>query len=128
MPKSPRLLVPDEFAEKKTAKITATLNDEDGNPLALASINTLTLTLYDEITGTVINGRTGSNILNTGGGTLAATSGAFTLTLSPNDMAINDTDRDDEIHVALVEWTYNASADAGGKEIRHRILNLLKVT
>ena len=86
MPKSPRLLLPDEFAEKKTAKITATLNDEDGNALALASINAMTLTLYDELTGTIINGRNGSNILNTGGGTLAATSGAFTLTLAPDDM------------------------------------------
>lgn len=128
MPKSARLLLPDEFAEKKTAKITATLNDEDGNALALASVNALTLTLYDELTGSIINSRNGADIKNTGGGTLHATSGAFTLTLAPADMAINDTARDDEVHVALVEWTYNASADAGGKEIRFKILNLLKVT
>ena len=128
MAKEPREIVQEIYAEKKTAKITATLKDEDGLALALANVDTLVLTLYEEATGTIINSRSGSDIKNTGGGTLDATSGAFTLTLAPDDMAIIQTDRNKEWHVALIEWTYNSGADGGGKEIAFQVQNLVKVS
>ena len=124
----PRFTLHDVFAEKKTAKITATLKDEDGSVLALVSVDTLTLTLYEEVTGTIINSRSGSNIKNTGGGTLHATSGAFTLTFAPDDMAFIQTDPTREWHIALIEWTYNSGADDGGKEIAFQVENLVKVS
>ena len=124
----PRITLQDVFDEKKTAKITATLNDEDGDALALANVDTLILTLYEEATETIINSRSGSDIKNTDGGTLHATSGAFTLTLAPDDMAIVQTDRNKEWHVALIEWTYNSGADDGGKEIAFQVQNLVKVS
>ncbi len=125
---TPRTTLSGVFAEKKTAKITATMKDEDGDALALANVDTMVLTLYEESGGSIINSRDGSDIKNTGGGTLAATSGAFTLTLSPSDMAIIQTTLTVETHVALVEWTYNSAADAGGKEIAFKVQNLTKVS
>lgn len=95
--------------EGNIALVSGTLTDEAGDAVPLASLSTLTLTLYDRATDTIINSRTAQSILNTNGGTFAATSGAFTLTLSSNDnpivtsaLAAGRT----ETHIGLVEATW----------------------
>ena len=105
-------------AEKTTLRITATLVDEAGAAVPSASVSALTLTLYnrDSATNEILNGVTAVNMLNTGRGTLHATSGLLTITLEPADNAIIDNTSDLEWHRALIEGTYS-----GGKAFKHEI-------
>ena len=53
--------------EKITARYTADIQDHEENAIAGSSLTTLTLTLYDKVTGTVINSRDNQDVLNTNG-------------------------------------------------------------
>lgn len=116
-------------AEKTTVRVTATLVDETGAPIPSAGLSALTLTLYnrDSTTQEILNSVNAVNILNTGRGTVHATSGLLTVTLEPDDNAIVDTAKDVEWHRALIAGTYG-----GGKTFKHEIewqvRNLSKVS
>lgn len=116
-------------AEKTTLRFTATLVDETGAAIPSAGVSALTLTLYtrDSATKEIINSVTAVNILNTGRGTLHATSGLLTIVLEPNDNAIIDSASDLEWHRALIEGTYAAGAKAVKHEIDFQVRNLHKV-
>ena len=90
---------------------TATLKDAAGVALPLASVDSLTLTLYDKTTGTIINSRTAQDVLNTNQVTFHATSGLLTWTALPADMAIVGTPAAGvlETHVALFEIVYSTT-------------------
>lgn len=94
--------------EGNIALISGTLTDEAGDAVPLAAIATLTLTLYDADLDSIINSRNAQSILNTNGGTLHATTGAFTLTLSAADNVIVTTREAGrtETHYGLVEATW----------------------
>lgn len=90
--------------------ISGTLEDQDGAAVALASVSSLVCTLYDKASDTILNSRDAQSILNTNGGTLDATSGAFTLTLDSDDNVIVSTTLppgNTETHLALIvaEWS-----------------------
>lgn len=96
--------------EGNVAVIGGTLLDEAGDAIAAASLSAFTLTLYDRATDTIINSRNAQSVLNTNGGTLHATSGAFTLTLSSDDNPILSTSLAagrTETHIALLEATWS---------------------
>ena len=105
--------------EGNVIEIRGTLIDEDDVPVPLGAIGTMTLTLYDLATDTVINGRLDASVLNTGGGTLHPTSGAFTLRLGgadnpilqPAGLAPGQT----ETHVALLEATWSSGGAWAGQ-------------
>ena len=122
------LIVP----EQTTLLITGTVKDELGVAIPLASIGTLTLTLYaPEVTGQpIINSVNAVDVKNDGvRGVVHATSGAVTLTLLPADGAIQDVTKEIEIHRALLHWTYGAgSSKAGRHEIDLLVRNLNKVS
>lgn len=122
------LIVP----ETRTQLITGTLLDETGAPIPSASLVSLTLTLYapEVATQPIINGVSGTNVLNDGvRGVVHVTNGTLTLTLLPADGAIQDTTREMELHRALLLWTYGASgAKAGSHEIDWLVRNLNKVS
>ncbi len=111
-----------EYKERSTSKITATLEDSDGTAIAQSSLTTLTLTLYDEFSGTIINSKDGANVL-----TSLDESGNLSLTLVPADMQIINTTRADEMHIALMRWTY-PSSQGGNQEIAFKVKNMTKVT
>lgn len=117
-------------AEKTTLRFTATLVDEAGAAIPSAGVTALTLTLYnrDSATKEIINSVSAVNILNTGRGTLHATSGLLTVTLDPADNAIIDSASDLEWHRALIEGTYAGGAKAFKHEIDWPVRNLNKVT
>lgn len=117
-------------SERTTLRITAPLKDETGAAIPSAGLTTLTLTLYvrDATAQTIINSVDDVNILNTGRGTVHATSGLLTLTLLPADTQIVDSTSAIEWHRALIEWTYDAGAKAGKYEIDFPVLNLNKVS
>lgn len=118
------------IAERGTGKLTGTLTDEAGAPVSVANVQTLTLTLYERESGSLVNpgGRpAGQDIKNANGGTLD-TSGAFALVLSDLDHAILDTTRAYELHYALVQWTLTGGAKPGRQRFRIAVENQRKVT
>ena len=124
----PRETLTKIYGEGKTTELTATITKKDGvTPVPLASINAITLTLFVEKTGAIINERDDSDIKNLNGGTVHATSGLLTLLLDPDDMATLVTDRRFEMHIALIEWTYDSTQE-GGQEIAFRVQNYAKVS
>ena len=116
------------FAEAKTAELTATITKKDGvTPVPLASLVEVTLTLFVEKDGAIINSRDSDDIKNANGGTVHATSGLLTLLLSPLDMAVLLTGQRFETHVALIEWKYD-TVEEGGQEIAFTVQNFAKVS
>lgn len=117
-------------AEKTTLRFTATLVDETGVVIPAAGVSTLTLTLYnrDSTNKEIINSVSAVNILNSGRGTLHATSGLLTVTLEPNDNVIIDPASDLEWHRALIEGTYAGGVKAFKHEIDWQVRNLNKVS
>lgn len=107
----------DIFNEKKTGRFTLDFTDEDGVAIVPDSA---TYTLYDEVSGNIINSRNQTNIVG------LATS--VNLKLVPNDNVIVNSDEGNymEAHILFVEWVYN-SIDLGGDEHRFFVRNLTKV-
>ena len=105
--------------EGNVMQIAGVLVDQDDTPVPLAAIGTMTLTLYDWATDTVINSRLDQSVLNVNGGTLHPTSGAFTLRLggadnpilTPAGLAPGQT----ETHVALLEATWSSGGAWAGQ-------------
>jgi hypothetical protein len=109
--------------EGETAKVSATVTDEAG--ATQTSVDALTVTLYDEATGDVINSRDAQSLDGENNGTF--TSGALVWEMQPADNAITDAAKDHEVHVALFEWTFGTTKK-GKHEIRFLVHNLTKVT
>lgn len=110
--------------EGVSAILTTTIQDLDGEPLGSADLDTLTLSLYDEPTRTIINERDDVDVLNANGGTLDA-DGNFELSLSADDTAVVDDAALLEWHIALLTWTWTEGADTftGKAAIIHRVVN-----
>ncbi len=92
-----------------------------------ADLDTLKLTLYDRLTGTIINSRDDQNVLNAND--VSVVNGLLTWQLQPADTAMHNSDREAEIRVALWEWTYSPSTETllGKHETVMRLRNLTKV-
>jgi hypothetical protein len=58
------------FTEEQTGTLTGIIQDDAGNPLGAADLDSLTLTLTDQITSEVINSRLRQDVLNTNDVTL----------------------------------------------------------
>jgi hypothetical protein len=110
--------------EGTTFLYTCTLKDETGAAVPLSAVNTLTLTLYNKETGTIINSRNVQNVLNANNVTLHATSGLLSWLAQPADNIIVTTDRiagEREKHIALFEWTWSTT-----KKGKHELIILVK--
>jgi len=119
--------IAEPIAEKTTAKITFTLKDEADTVIPLDQIATLTLTLYNEESRTIINARDAQNVLNLNNVTVHATSGLVTWLLQSADTSIETATKRYETRVALFAWTF-ASTKSGKRQIRYKVQNLEKVT
>lgn len=119
-----------DVLERTTRVYTAVLENEDGNGIPASGLNTLTLTLYDFSTGTILNSRNKQPALNANGVTIDS-AGNLKWTMQPEDNAIVDTDliaNAKEKHKALFEWTYAGGAKYGKHEVSIRVENLNKVS
>jgi hypothetical protein len=116
-------------AEGSTLQITGTLKNHTGAPIAASQLDTLTLTLYarDTPNQEILNSVSGEDIFNTGRGNLEATSGLFTLILTPADAVILDDTLDLEWHRALIQGTFETSKQFN-MEIDFPVRNLDKVS
>jgi hypothetical protein len=88
------------FPENSARILTTSLTDEDGNAITAASLSYLKLTLWEILTGDIINSRNAQSILNENGGSMS--SNTLTLKLSADDMAVVG-DRKTERHRGLIE-------------------------
>lgn len=117
--------------EETTALYGTTVQDEDGTGIAAASLDTLTLTLYnkDDSEKNTINSRSGQDVLNTNGVTVDG-SGVLEWTMEPADNQIMGTPAigGTETHIALFEYTYSGATKAGKHEVEITVENLDKVT
>ncbi len=95
--------------ELQSLTVGFTLRDELRQPIPLADVTSLTLTLYDERSGTVINGRDNQDVLNNHDVTFHATLGQLRWSVAPNDLAIQDDTVGIEPHVGLftIRWGSN---------------------
>lgn len=116
-----------EVAEGAIALLSWDLKDEAGVVIPLASLQTIVWTHYNDADGAIIHARTAVDIKNANGGTVHATSGACTLTVTPLDNVMVDATKRREWHVAFIKWTYNGGLGVGEKEIAFPVVNLSKV-
>lgn len=104
--------VADRQFERSSGRLSGRLVDEVG--VAVPTPLTMTATLYDRDTGTVINGRNDQNILGVNGGSVDG-SGNFVFHLSPADNVIVNTENAYEMHHLLLKWTYNNGQPDNGR-------------
>lgn len=118
------------IAEEATAFLTTVARDTDGVGIPAASLDALTVTLYDEESGDIINTRDQQSILNEQGGTVDGV-GNVSLRLDPADTPILDDTLTHEWHIALFEWNWQVGSPPvsyyGKAEVKHKVRNLEKV-
>lgn len=114
----------DPIAEKTSQQLTARIRDLAGLGF---KPETLTLTLYDVATGTIINNRNHVSIRDANGGTVSI-DGLLTLQLDPADTVIVTPASSQERHIALLEWTWSGGTKTGRYELEMLVNNLAQVT
>jgi hypothetical protein len=119
---TPRTVVPGLFAEGASAVLSATLLDVDGvTPVAGADsvFDTLTMTLYELRSGTVVNATaTLRNILNANGGVVTA-AGLLTIALDGAADMVCVGQSETEAHVARIVGKWGATPE---KVLEHEIV------
>jgi len=120
--------LPCEVPEGASLQLTTTVRDLALVGIPAADLDMLVLTLFDEQTGEILNGRDHQDILGTNGGDINA-AGGLVLTLDGADNPIVAGARASELHVALIEWTWTVDAVTydGKAEIAFIVRNLSKV-
>lgn len=121
-----------EINERSTFVYTAILKDEDGNPVELAAIDSLTLTIIEEESGDVVNSRNAQDVLNNNNVTLHASTGLLTWNVQVLDTAIVNTETpygSFETHIATftIAWTDGAEEKQMHREIFLKVKNLRSV-
>ena len=96
-----------EVPELSTPVYRSALIDDLGEPVQGALLTTLTLTVLQEYTLAVVNGRDGQNVLNTNGVTID-TDGMLRWGLTVDDTVILNDALRKEMHRALFAWTFDS--------------------
>ena len=90
------------FDELTTGEWKITVSDQDGVVVPSANINAITINLYNDVDGVVINSRDGQDVFGANNGTYHATSGLFTWDIQSTDTPIKAlTDHNGILHVAI---------------------------
>ncbi len=119
-------LTADLIPESTTQKLAYRVLDEDEIAIPGASLLTLTVTLFTADTETIINARSGTDILGANGGSVPDANGDGNWVMAPADNAIIN-GKQYEDHIALFEWTYGTGPKQGRQPVRLRVANLAKV-
>lgn len=77
----------EDIMEQETVDLQLQILDFDNDPIAADELDTLTLTLYDEESGEIINDRDHVNILNANGGAVDD-EGILTMSLESDDTVL----------------------------------------
>lgn len=107
------------FNERTSGQITFTVVDQAGAAVPLAAVSAIALSLYDRLTGRVLNTRSRQNVLNTNNVTYHATSGLLTWSVQPADNAIVDDRLELETHIAefSLTWTGGQATHKAALEV-----------
>lgn len=97
--------------------------NNNGSPITLAEVSTLTLTLYATRDQSIVNTRNAQNVLNTNNVTFHATSGLLTWSVQPADVAFSNEALSKEVHRALFQLELSNGVRAK-KEIDLVVRNL----
>ena len=111
--------------EGATALYTAILKDETGAVIDGTALDSLTLTAYDQASGTILNSRNAQNVKNANGVTITA-QGVLSWTLAPADNAIVGSAAI-ERHVALFRATWASGLKQCPHELTWHVRNLTKM-
>lgn len=117
-----------EINELNSLYIEGDVVDQEGDPVPSAAVSAFAIDLYDDKTGTVINGRDEQSIFNVNGGTYHPTSGHFTFTFESEDNPIIGSYRRGyrEPHTARFTLTWGSSGRWDG-EVRLYVGNMTRV-
>lgn len=110
-----------------TARYQTQFKDETG--ATIHALTTLTLTLYDDSTGTIINSRNQQNVLDQNN--VVFSGNTLIWTLQPADNIIVTTGvrtNSYERHIALFEYTYDSGNKSGKHELEFSVRQLKKVS
>lgn len=100
-----------------TPVYTATLEDEAGDPVPLASLSTLTLTLINITTQAAVNSRDRQNVLNANNVTVHATSGLLTWNIQALDLPATA----ETYYLAVFEWSWSGGTKKGWHDLTLRV-------
>lgn len=116
-------VIPGEVAEQSTSWLLFAIRDNAEVGFQPAEAR---LTLYDKVSGLVINGWQDIDVLNNNGGTIDV-NGDGIIELSPADNVALHPLRPREVHVAELVWVYNAGTGVGRAVVEFVVRNLVKV-
>lgn len=122
-------LTKEQIAEKSRRRITFDVLDDEEAPIAGTALDFMKLFLYNEADDATINSRTGLDVL--GSQITVDGSGKGVLLLDPDDNPIVGTDPipDQEVHVAHIDYQWDADPVKIGRAIiRVLVVNLLKTS
>ena len=107
--------------EKSTFRLTANLQDAAGNAVSGASLTTLTLTLTEPTTDTVVNSRNNQDALNANGVTVDGAGALVWEGTVADSTPLLDT-REVEQRVALFKFTWDSGTKAGWAAIEFGVV------
>lgn len=111
-------------AAATTPVYAAQLVDATQTPVPGSALDTLTLSIVDTLTGTVINSCNQVNILNTGRGSIDDL-GNLLITLEVGDTSLPETPTPNRISRSLIiDWSVNSGATVGRHEAQFIVVNL----
>ena len=114
-------VVKDEIPERSTARLEFDFLDHAGVALGV-NPDTALLTIRDKATGKIINDRDQTNVLP------SVTLGKMTFDLLGADTILVNSGKSREVHVALLEWTWNSGQRSGKAQIEMVIVDMVHVT
>lgn len=120
-----------DVLEGESGTIRFTLLDEDGEPVPLSAIMTLTLDLYDVTSQGTVNSRASQDVLNTNGVTVDADSGEVTWQYDAEDVPYIGADDDVKPQESEIVGNFRATCSLGSpartvtivKQVRLRVKN-----
>lgn len=114
-------VVLDEIPEKSTAALEFDFLDHAGVALGV-NPDTALLTLCDKTTVAIINDRNQTNVLG------SSTLGHMNFQLDAADTIFVNAAKKREVHVALLEWTWNSGSRSGKAQIEMTIVDMVHIT
>lgn len=112
------------FAAGSTPVVMAQIVDADAVGIPATNLNSLTLSIVDTLTQTIVNGCDQVNILNTGRGTVDA-QGNVTIALLAADTSMAEVPGVQQIERSLVlDWTFNAGNSVGRGQVNFTLVSL----
>jgi hypothetical protein len=117
------IVLADPINERTSAIIQADLIGDSGAPVAGATLTTLTLSLIDAYSGSVLNGRNAQNVLNQNDVTIDS-QGHLTWSMRPADNVIVKDSAPFETHRAIFQGTWSGGAKGFTAVIEFRVNNV----